>query len=176
VAPTGVTARGCEVAVADTTCTGTSSIRDRERRVQRRMSGGGPPGMGAAASSSRRTVSTVCSAPDEHSPRGLSDLQERHAPEVAGTAVTGQGARGFWRCKAEIGRVAESPQGDGPRRSHFRVGADSLPRHRQARVNQLVKWGAGGFTHVLRGRDVRNSLWETGWTLPRPGRIGADQV
>ncbi len=35
---------------------------------------------------------------------------------------------------------------------------------------------AGSFTHVLRGRDVRDSLWETCWTLPLPLRVLAGQV
>jgi hypothetical protein len=43
-------------------------------------------------------------------------------------------------------------------------------------VNAQIRCGAGSFPHVLRGRDVRNSLWETGWTLPRPVGIGANQV
>ena len=43
-------------------------------------------------------------------------------------------------------------------------------------VNSQLKMGEGSSTQVLRGRDVRNSLWETGWTLPRSVGIGADQV
>jgi len=63
-----------------------------------------------------------------------------------------------------------------PDQSHFRIWSDPLPRCASALVNTQVNCGAESFTHVLRGRDVRNSLWETGWTLPRPVRIEADQV
>ena len=33
-----------------------------------------------------------------------------------------------------------------------------------------------GISPELRGRDVRDSLWETCWTLPRSGRIGLDSL
>ncbi len=57
---------------------------------------------------------------------------------------------------------------------YFHIPSYSLPRGTRTRVESLVMCGAGSFTHVLRGRDVRNSLWETRSTLPRSVGIGAD--
>ncbi len=59
-------------------------------------------------------------------------------------------------------------------RGHFRIWPYSLPVGARAMVNSQVRCGAGSFPHVLRGRDVRDSLWETCWTLPRSVGIGAD--
>jgi len=73
------------------------------------------------------------------------------------------------------GQVAEPPGGL-PQCNHFRIWSDPLPQCARILVNTLVGCCDRSFPHVLRGRDVRNSLWETGWTLPRSVGIGADQV
>ena len=75
-----------------------------------------------------------------------------------------------------VGDTVETSRGsDGPMRS-LPDSAKSTSGVRSYQGDHAGHQGPGGFPHVLRGRDVRDSLWETCWTLPRSGRIEARQV
>jgi len=99
-----------------------------------------------------------------------------HPTQAPGLGVTGVQPRRRWLGVEIVGKVTEWSMGGGPDEGSSGSGQIHFRVTLAPRVNALVTWGPGSSTHVLRGRDVRDSLWETGSTLPRPGRIGAVQV